>query len=247
MTPGPTTKMERSMARGDGGGGGGGGGSSGTEERKRCGETIHSGQFMVSHFETEGAEDDDDDLGMQMEDVKPSDLIAADSAVGLPTATGVSADVCAAGAGALVPLAASSTSEQNQLARYVPRPLHLSSRSAVSQVEIDTDLSTVFNTLNVTYTQKLTSPKWNPFKGIRLRWKEKIRLNNVIWRCWHMQWPYRGGAPGSTGWGGRVHHRYRLMMDEHRASNQRRKMAHEARFKSINSPTGNGSGGGGDG
>lgn len=35
--------------------------------------------------------------------------------------------------------------------------------------------------------QKLTSPKWNRFKGVRLRWKEKIRLNNVIWRCWHMQ------------------------------------------------------------
>lgn len=35
--------------------------------------------------------------------------------------------------------------------------------------------------------QKLTSPKWNRFKGIRLRWKDKIRLNNVIWRCWHMQ------------------------------------------------------------
>lgn len=39
--------------------------------------------------------------------------------------------------------------------------------------------------------QKLTSPKWNPFKGIRLRWKEKIRLNNVIWRCWHMQCKYQ--------------------------------------------------------
>lgn len=180
MTPGPTTKMERTMTRGAGGGDG----SSGTEERKRCAETIHSGQFMVSHFETEGAEDDDDDLGMQMEDVKPSDLIASDNAVGLPLAP---VDVCSAGAGALVPLAASTSSEQNQLARYVPRPIHLSSRSAVSQVEIDTDLSTVFNTLNVTYTQKLTSPKWNPFKGIRLRWKEKIRLNNVIWRCWHMQ------------------------------------------------------------
>lgn len=36
-------------------------------------------------------------------------------------------------------------------------------------------------------SQKLTSPKWNRFKGIKLRWKEKIRLNNVIWRCWHMQ------------------------------------------------------------
>ncbi|KAG6449533.1 hypothetical protein O3G_MSEX006100 [Manduca sexta] len=35
--------------------------------------------------------------------------------------------------------------------------------------------------------QKLTSPKWNRFKGIKLRWKDKIRLNNVIWRCWHMQ------------------------------------------------------------
>jgi hypothetical protein len=39
--------------------------------------------------------------------------------------------------------------------------------------------------------QKLTSPKWNRFKGIRLRWKDKIRLNNVIWRCWHMQCKYR--------------------------------------------------------
>lgn len=37
------------------------------------------------------------------------------------------------------------------------------------------------------YRQKLTSPKWNHFKGIRLMWKDKIRLNNLIWRCWHMQ------------------------------------------------------------
>ena len=22
---------------------------------------------------------------------------------------------------------------------------------------------------------------------MKLRWKDKIRLNNVIWRCWHMQ------------------------------------------------------------
>lgn len=37
------------------------------------------------------------------------------------------------------------------------------------------------------FRQKLTSPKWNRFRGIRLRWKDKIRLNNVIWRCWHLQ------------------------------------------------------------
>lgn len=40
------------------------------------------------------------------------------------------------------------------------------------------------------FRQKLTSPKWNRFKGVRLRWKDKIRLNNVIWRCWHMQCEY---------------------------------------------------------
>uniref|UniRef100_A0A3F2YYX3 BHLH domain-containing protein n=2 Tax=Anopheles gambiae TaxID=7165 RepID=A0A3F2YYX3_ANOGA len=187
MTPGPTTKMDRSMLTGSGGGVGT---TTGTEERKRCGETIHSGQFMVSHFETEGAEDDDDDLGMQMEEVKPTDLITTDSAsvirpVSVSGGLSDGASVVS-GAGALVPMASiGSTEPQNQLARYVPK--HGGSRSTVSQVEIDTDLSTVFNTLNVTYTQKLTSPKWNPFKGIRLRWKEKIRLNNVIWRCWHMQ------------------------------------------------------------
>lgn len=41
--------------------------------------------------------------------------------------------------------------------------------------------------VNKIFRQKLTSPKWNRFRGIRLRWKEKIRLNNVIWRCWHLQ------------------------------------------------------------
>lgn len=141
-------------------------GGTGAEERKRCGETIHSGQFMVSHFETEGAEDDDDDLGMQLdaEDVKPS-LISSD-AVLLPSVSGgIVSEDRPASSRALVPLGTDSAGacssanagarprgESNQLARYVPRPLHLSSRSTVSQVEIDTDLSTVFNTLNVTYT-----------------------------------------------------------------------------------------------
>uniref|UniRef100_A0A182WGN6 RPA_interact_C domain-containing protein n=1 Tax=Anopheles minimus TaxID=112268 RepID=A0A182WGN6_9DIPT len=149
MTPGPTTKMDRSMVTG-----GSGGSANSTDQRKRCGETIHSGQFMVSHFETEGAEDDDDDLGMQMEEVKPADLISSDSAgVILPVSvSGALSDVAASSSSnALVPLASmGSTEHQHQLARYVPR--HVGNRSSVSQVEIDTDLSTVFNTLNVTYT-----------------------------------------------------------------------------------------------
>ena len=46
----------------------------------------------------------------------------------------------------------------------------------------------LFQSMSVAYRQKLTSPKWNRFKGLRLRWKDKIRLNNVIWRCWHLQY-----------------------------------------------------------
>ncbi|XP_063225432.1 MLX-interacting protein isoform X2 [Bacillus rossius redtenbacheri] len=63
------------------------------------------------------------------------------------------------------------------------------SRSHVekTQVSIETSLAKLFQCMSLVYRQKLTSPKWNRFKGIRLRWKDKIRLNNVIWRCWHMQ------------------------------------------------------------
>ncbi|XP_071446521.1 MLX-interacting protein isoform X2 [Hetaerina americana] len=66
--------------------------------------------------------------------------------------------------------------------------------TTVAQVEkpgqhltIETSLTKLFQCMSLAYRQKLTSPKWNRFKGIRLRWKDKIRLNNVIWRCWHMQ------------------------------------------------------------
>ena len=45
----------------------------------------------------------------------------------------------------------------------------------------------ILQCMSIAYRQKLTSPKWNRFLGMKLRWKDKIRLNNVIWRCWHMQ------------------------------------------------------------
>uniref|UniRef100_T1HBE5 BHLH domain-containing protein n=1 Tax=Rhodnius prolixus TaxID=13249 RepID=T1HBE5_RHOPR len=60
-------------------------------------------------------------------------------------------------------------------------------KSVGHQLSIETSLSKLFQCMSLAYRQKLTSPKWNRFKGIRLRWKDKIRLNNVIWRCWHIQ------------------------------------------------------------
>jgi len=37
------------------------------------------------------------------------------------------------------------------------------------------------------YSGKLKTPKWKNFKGIQVGRKDKIRLNNLIWREWHMQ------------------------------------------------------------
>lgn len=179
MTPGRTTRMERSGATGYGMAGAGGsglGGRSLSEDRRRfTGETIHSGQFMVSHFEAEGPEDeDDDDLGMQVvvEDVKPaivdtviSNIISkrlVDSHMDSPSSSASSSSSLATAMmptsmNAIVPLRPQSATRGGnmpsaELIRYAQKPLQLTSRYNSSQVEIDTDLSKVFNTLNVTYT-----------------------------------------------------------------------------------------------
>ncbi|XP_011503431.1 PREDICTED: MLX-interacting protein [Ceratosolen solmsi marchali] len=114
-------------------------------------ETIHSGHFMVSDFEAE-AQDDEDELAVPV----PDDEIARLAIIG-PIDFSFERFVT------------SSALENSQ------------------QLSIETSLNKLFQCMSLAYRQKLTSPKWNRFKGIRLRWKDKIRLNNVIWRCWHMQ------------------------------------------------------------
>ncbi|XP_034942198.1 MLX-interacting protein isoform X2 [Chelonus insularis] len=115
-------------------------------------ETIHSGHFMVSDFEAE-AQDDEDELAVPVpeEEAVKNTIIAP---------VGFSIDKF---------ITNSSTEKSPQ------------------QLSIETSLNKLFQCMSLAYRQKLTSPKWNRFKGIRLRWKDKIRLNNVIWRCWHMQ------------------------------------------------------------
>ena len=41
--------------------------------------------------------------------------------------------------------------------------------------------------IKTSYSNKLNSPKWKNFKGLKLQVPEKIRLNNVIWRNWFEQ------------------------------------------------------------
>ncbi|PZC84371.1 hypothetical protein B5X24_HaOG204945 [Helicoverpa armigera] len=120
-------------------------------------ETIHSGHFMVSHFEAEAQDDFDDLVTVPDEDEKQN--VQKVTAVATYTV-----------AGALKPY----TPDKEESIQH-------------QQLSIEISLTKLFKCMTLAYRQKLTSPKWNRFKGIKLRWKDKIRLNNVIWRCWHMQ------------------------------------------------------------
>ncbi|KAJ8920875.1 hypothetical protein NQ315_015668 [Exocentrus adspersus] len=114
-------------------------------------ESIHSGHFMVSHFEAE-EQDDEDNVAVPIPEVTDTKAIV---------------QVRSNSQGALIDYAENKKNQQ--------------------QLAIDTSLAKLFQCMSLAYRQKLTSPKWNRFRGIRLRWKDKIRLNNVIWRCWHLQ------------------------------------------------------------
>ncbi|NXE82966.1 MLXPL protein, partial [Cochlearius cochlearius] len=65
---------------------------------------------------------------------------------------------------------------------------------------IDPTLTRLFECMSLEYSGKLVSPKWKNFKGLRLLCRDKIRLNNAIWRAWYIQCEY-GAPPGCGGLG----------------------------------------------
>ncbi|BES97221.1 Helix-loop-helix DNA-Hypothetical protein domain, partial [Nesidiocoris tenuis] len=123
-------------------------------------EAIHSGHFMVSSFEAE-AQDDEDEVAVPVEEDnenKTLSVVAPSAVVPAPNPY-----------------------------EFLVQPSNTVVKFPWNRLTIETSLTKLFKCMSLAYRQKLTSPKWNRFKGIRLRWKDKIRLNNVIWRCWHMQ------------------------------------------------------------
>ncbi|NXA09845.1 MLXPL protein, partial [Sapayoa aenigma] len=53
---------------------------------------------------------------------------------------------------------------------------------------IDPTLTRLFECMSLEFSGKLVSPKWKNFKGLRLLCRDKIRLNNAIWRAWYIQY-----------------------------------------------------------
>lgn len=49
------------------------------------------------------------------------------------------------------------------------------------------NLTSLMKFMKIAYKEKLTSPKWNQFKGLHFDIRNKVRLNNIIWREYHMQ------------------------------------------------------------
>lgn len=51
-------------------------------------------------------------------------------------------------------------------------------------IDIDITLNKLKKCLNSAY-DKMTTPKWKNFNGMKLNTKQRIRLNNIIWRSYH--------------------------------------------------------------
>ncbi|XP_058856535.1 carbohydrate-responsive element-binding protein isoform X2 [Acipenser ruthenus] len=59
---------------------------------------------------------------------------------------------------------------------------------SMGSLSIDPTLTRLFECMTLAYSGKIVSPKWKSFKGLRLLWRDKIRLNNGIWRAWYIQY-----------------------------------------------------------
>nr|XP_035968452.1 carbohydrate-responsive element-binding protein isoform X8 [Halichoerus grypus] len=60
---------------------------------------------------------------------------------------------------------------------------------------IDPTLTRLFECMSLAYSGKLVSPKWKNFKGLKLLCRDKIRLNNAIWRAWYIQYVEQRKSP----------------------------------------------------
>ncbi|XP_047906053.1 carbohydrate-responsive element-binding protein isoform X3 [Anser cygnoides] len=71
----------------------------------------------------------------------------------------------------------------------LPRRRHRHAEpEAADPRSIDPTLTRLFECMSLEYSGKLVSPKWKNFKGQRLLCRDKIRLNNAIWRAWYIQY-----------------------------------------------------------
>ena len=125
------------------------------------GECIHSGHFMISELDEAANEVPKESTDRSHDDYDQQDLVTNEG---------------------------DNQNLDDLDAQEVRAEFKYGDASHPKTVAIDNSLSKLLQCMSIAYSGKLTSPKWKSFKGLRLKVKDKIRLNNIIWRCWHMQY-----------------------------------------------------------
>ncbi|KAI1724669.1 protein WBSCR14 like protein [Ditylenchus destructor] len=124
-------------------------------------EPIHSGHFMTSNPHSEiQIEDEDEDVEVDVVDV--DDFFMNNTSV--------------------------QTNEKRAVQDRDEKPVtfYKFGPQKTQSVAIDVSLNKLNKCIKVAY-MKMTTPKWKDFKGLKLQWKHRIRLNNVIWRAYYME------------------------------------------------------------
>ncbi|CAJ0580980.1 unnamed protein product, partial [Mesorhabditis spiculigera] len=131
-------------------------------------ETIHSGHFMTSNPHTDPTPDEEDDNEVDVEALDVDDDKPIDS-------------------------------RYKKISSFADKPVtfYKFGPRKTQSIAIDVSLNKLNKCIKVAYN-KMTTPKWKDFKGLRLHWKQRIRLNNVIWRAYHMEF-VKNSADGKPG------------------------------------------------
>lgn len=131
-------------------------------------QIIHSGHFMVSEPH---ADPDPTLTGLQVQKQGAAVLGSAggyDGTIGIPDLSREGYDFDTV------------NKQACQTYRFGPR--------STGYLNIDASLTKLFECMTLAYSGRIVSPKWKTFKGLKLLWRDKIRLNNAIWRAWYLQY-----------------------------------------------------------
>uniref|UniRef100_A0A914WG38 BHLH domain-containing protein n=1 Tax=Plectus sambesii TaxID=2011161 RepID=A0A914WG38_9BILA len=122
-------------------------------------EPIHSGHFMTSNPHTDIQADEDEDVEVEVVDDDIDRIPVEDD---------------------------SQESDALKDRDEKPVTFYKFGPKKTQSIAIDVSLNKLNKCIKVAYN-KMTTPKWKDFKGLRLHWKQRIRLNNVIWRAYYME------------------------------------------------------------
>ncbi|MBN3316664.1 MLXIP protein, partial [Atractosteus spatula] len=110
--------------------------------------------------------------------------------------TGMGPDASETGPGFRVSWCEKGPEQERQLRQGWVRPSLLQLLSLSLAMRTGFTVTQYLEPLSVqTGIGKLVSPKWKNFKGLKLLWRDKIRLNNAIWRAWYMQYVEKRDNP----------------------------------------------------